>query len=173
MTDIIYRQPQATDLDALCQLARDTFTETFGDLYSAEDLHRFLDDTFGPTGLPVEFADPAYSFRVAEADGQLIAYCKVGPPYLPSADDGRAKIELRQLYVRSPWHGSGVAATLMHWALGIARGRDYDDIYLSVFSDNIRAQKFYARYGFEEVGKMIFMVGEHEDDERIWRLKIR
>ncbi len=173
MTDIVYRKPEAADLEELCDLARRTFVETFGDLYSETDLNSFLDDTFGPTGMPAEFADPAYHFRVAETDGKLVAYCKVGPPYLPSPDDGRTKIELRQLYVLAPWQGSGIAAALMDWALGLARTGDYDDMYLSVYSDNHRAQKFYARYGFEEVGKMIFMVGTHEDDERLWRLKLR
>lgn len=170
---IRYRTPAEADLPALRVLGRDAFGETFGHLYAAPDLAAFLERVFGPTGLPLEFRDPAFRFRVAEAEGHLIGYCKVGPPHLPAPDDGRSKIELLQLYVLKPWQGSGAAARLIEWALGLARGGDWDDMYLSVFAENQRAQRFYARYGFEEVGRYKFMVGTHADDERIWRLKLR
>ena len=83
------------------------------------------------------------------------------------------KIELRQLYVLKLWQGTGVAAALMDWALQLARADNWDDMYLSVFSENARAQRFYARYGFQEVGQVKFMVGNHEDDDRLWRLRLR
>ena len=35
-----------------------------------------------------------------------------------------------------------------------------------------RARRFYERYGFEEVGKYVFMVGNHADDDRIMRLTL-
>ncbi|MEI9927299.1 MAG: GNAT family N-acetyltransferase [Sphingomonas sp.] len=63
---------------------------------------------------------------------------------------------------------AGVAAPLMDWVLATARARGYARIVLSVFVDNLRAQRFYARYGFAEVGRYRFAVGEHLDDDRIW-----
>ena len=85
------RTPTKADLPALCELGRRSFTETFGHLYAPGDLAAFLEQTFGPGGLPLEFANPAYSFRVAEAESALVGFCKVGPPYLPAPGDGRSK----------------------------------------------------------------------------------
>src|SRR3546814_17895144 len=113
VSNLIFRTPGTADLPALCALGRATFVETFGHLYSARDLGDFLEKTFGPDGLPVEFVDPAYAFRIAEADDRMVGYCKVGPPYLPAPDDGRSKCELRQLYILKAWHGAGMAQTLM------------------------------------------------------------
>jgi RimJ/RimL family protein N-acetyltransferase len=45
-------------------------------------------------------------------------------------------------------------------------------MFLSVFIDNHRARRFYARYGFEEVGRYDFMVGTHADHDLILRLKL-
>jgi GNAT superfamily N-acetyltransferase len=81
-------------------------------------------------------------------------------------------MELRQLYVLRPWHGAGIGAALMEWALGEARRRGAEQMFLSVFTDNRRARRFYARYGFEEVGTYHFMVGTHADDDIILRLKL-
>lgn len=173
MAEIAYRRPAPDDIDALCELGRATFVETFGDLYSKADLDAFLAKAFGPDGIPAEYANPAYDFRVAEVDGSLVGYCKVGPPYLPAPDDGRSKGELRQLYILKNWHGAGIAQAMMDWALAWARAGGFDDLYLSVFSENVRAQRLYARYGFEKVGEFKFMVGEQADHEFLYRLKLK
>jgi ribosomal protein S18 acetylase RimI-like enzyme len=172
MTDIIYRAPTQDDADALCALGRETFIETFGHLYSQADCDAFLEKTFGPTGMPVELADPDFGFQVAEADGAMIGYCKVGPLYMDVETSGRRGLELRQLYVRRTHQGLGVAPKLMDWAIAELRRRGAEDIYLSVWSENERAKRFYARYGFVEVGRNLFMVGDQADDDRIWKLAL-
>ena len=74
--------------------------------------------------------------------------------------------------VFGPRHGQGIAHALMDWVLAEARARGAEQMILSVYVDNHRARRFYERYGFEEVGKYVFMVGDHEDDDRIMRLKL-
>jgi len=107
--------------------------------------------------------------RIGEADGQAVAYAKLGPPSLPFEPRGNP-IELRQIYVLKPWQGKGAAAEMMDWVLGEARRRGADELYLSVFTDNHRARRFYARYGFEEIGPYAFMVGSHADEDIVMRL---
>ncbi len=173
MNAISYRRPRPRDLDALCQLGRETFIETFGDLYAAHDLEAFLDKTFGADGLPKEYEDPAYDWIIAEDGAKMVGYCKLGPPYLPSPDDGRSKCELRQLYILKAWHGTGIAQHMMDWALDRARSGGWQDMYLSVYTDNIRAQRLYRKYGFEKVGEFQFMVGNHADPEYLFRLRLK
>ena len=71
-----------------------------------------------------------------------------------------------------PWQGAGLAPQMMDWVIAEARRRGAEEIYLSVFTDNIRAQRFYARYGFEAVGRYDFMVGTHADEDIIMRLQL-
>ena len=53
-------------------------------------------------------------------------------------------------------HGAGIARGLMDWALGEARRRGAEELYLTVYIDNHRARRFYERYGFEAVGPLRF-----------------
>ena len=53
----------------------------------------------------------------------------------------------------------------MGWALSEAQALEADAIQLSVWSGNTGAQRFYARYGFEKIADIHFMVGKHRDDE--------
>ncbi len=164
------RNAGPADAPALAALARRTFTETFGHLYHPRDLAAFL---AGHTKerWAAELVDPAYAIRVAEADGDLVAYTKLGPPSLPIEPRG-SSIELRQFYVLAPFHGTGLARDLMAWVLAAARARKAADLYLSVFVDNHRAQAFYARYGFERVGRYEFVVGSHKDEDHLMRLAL-
>ena len=50
------RHPE--DAEALSDLSRECFTQTFGHLYAPEDLSAFLDEAYSPTVLRAELADP-------------------------------------------------------------------------------------------------------------------
>jgi GNAT superfamily N-acetyltransferase len=170
MTDITYRDATAADAALMAKLGPQTFTETFGHLYSAENLAAFLRNHSEENWL-AELADPLFAVRIAERDGAAIGFAKLGPPSLPFEVAGPTA-ELRQLYVLGPWQGAGVAAELMAWTLGEARRRGAGQLFLSVFIDNRRARRFYARYGFEAVGRYAFMVGTHADEDIIMRLDL-
>lgn len=170
MKRIIYRKPGPDDAARLASLGRRTFTETFGHLYKPEDLAAFLVNHRAAKWRD-ELGDPEFAIRLAEEDGEPVAYAKIGPQSLPF-EPGGPTLELRQLYVLQPWQGTGVAAELMGWAIGEARARDARYLCLSVFVDNHRARRFYRRYGFETIGQYHFMVGNHADDERILRLAL-
>lgn len=164
---IEYRDALPADGRELASMAKRAFTDTFGSLYRASDLAAFLDRAFGADGLPSQLDDPAYAVRLALDGGVIAGFAKLGPVDFPG-DWGARTIELHQLYLLGPWQGSGMAGALMDWTLATARARGYGRIVLSVFVDNIRAQRFYARHGFAEVGRYQFRVGDQVDDDRIW-----
>jgi GNAT superfamily N-acetyltransferase len=167
---IAYRNAGVDDAAALAKLGADSFTATFGHLYAPEDLALFLQN-HTQAAWAAELADPAFTVRIAEADGAPIAFAKLGPPQRPFTPTG-TPAELRQLYVLAPWHGAGVAAELMQWIIATARQRGADELFLSVFTDNHRARKFYVRHGFEPVGTYAFMVGHHADEDIVMRLAL-
>jgi ribosomal protein S18 acetylase RimI-like enzyme len=167
---IVYRDAGPADAATLARLGRETFTETFGHLYTPENLAAFL-QSHNVGDWRAELSDPSFSVCLAEDVAHAAAYAKVGPPSLPFETKRRA-IELRQFYVLAAWHGRGVARALMDWVLAEARRRGAEELYLSVFVDNHRARRFYDRYGFEQVGTYDFMVGTHADLDLVMRLEL-
>lgn len=165
-----FRDATPEDAPALARLGARAFFETFGHLYDPADLALFL-QSHAVAEWRQQLTDPDYAIRLGEAAGQLAAYAKVGPPTLPFTPRGQST-ELRQFYILKPWHGSGAAEALMTWVLDEARRRDARHLYLSVFTDNHRARRFYARYGFVEEGPYKFMVGNHADEDIVMRLDL-
>jgi GNAT superfamily N-acetyltransferase len=168
---IAYRDGTPRDAAALAALFEASFAETFGHIYAPEDLAAFLAG-FTLVDWARELADPAFAFRIAEAEGGAVAgYAKLGPVTLPVAPAGAAA-ELRQLYVAKAWHGAGVARALMAWVIEEAWARGAAELYLSVFTENHRARAFYDSHGFEPIGPYIFMVGNHADEDVIMRKRL-
>lgn len=166
---VTYRDAVSSDAGAIADLFRETFVATFGHLYEDGDLAAFLAEATADK-FTTEIATPGFSFRLAEEHGTLAGFVKLGPDQLPDAVP--KSLELWALYVRGGWHGRGVAATLMEWAIGQARRRGALAMRLTVFIDNHRARRFYERYGFVETGKYEFKVGGHVDDDRIMTLTL-
>lgn len=162
------RDGASADAAAIGDFFAANFTATFGHLYSDRNLAIFL-ARFTPEFWSAELADPRFAFRVAEADGAIVGTCKVGPMDLPVEDCGEGARELHQIYLAEAAKGTGLADEFMDWAYAEARRLGGDTIYLSVFTENHRARRFYQRHGFEDVGPYAFMVGDHEDADVIMR----
>lgn len=168
---MIYRRATTADAVVLTKMARDSFVATFAHLYKAADLDVFLGEAFGPDGLARQIDDPGYRIQLAIEGDAIVGFAKLGPCTLPApATPGDA--ELKQLYVVEQCKGAGVADALMDWALATARAEGRTRMVLSVWVENFRAKRFYARRGFVEIGLSPFRVGDQIDDDRLWSLDL-
>jgi diamine N-acetyltransferase len=167
---ISYREARSEDAATLDWIFDMSFCDTFAHLYRPEDLDAFL-SSFGIGDWQAQLHNPAYTFRIAEVDGEPAGYIKLGPFKLPVEPQGPA-ILLDQLYVLKKHHGVGIAHGLMDWGLDEAPRQGAEEMYLTVFVDNHRARRFYDRYGFEAVGRYDFMVGSHADEDIIMRKRL-
>jgi ribosomal protein S18 acetylase RimI-like enzyme len=167
---ISYRRGRLEDAAAIDGVFRKSFCDTFEHLYRPQDLDAFLRE-FTLVAWEAELKDDRFAFQVAEAEGQVVGYVKLGPPALPVETEG-ASVELRQLYLLKEWHGLGAAKSLMDWAIEEAKARGGTELYLTVYIENERARRLYERYGFVEVGPYHFMVGEQADEDIIMKLAL-
>ncbi len=170
---MILRPASLDDLPALADLGRASFVEAFGELYDPADLDAFCEQAYSLHAVAGDFADPNLLYRLAQDAAGLAGYAKIA---LASAysdhSDARDPLALNQLYTAPGRTGQGIGAALMEWVLGEARERGKDAIQLSVYSDNIGAQRFYARYGFTKIADIDFWVGQHRDDEFLYELRL-
>lgn len=163
---MILRPATVDDIPALSRLATDAFVAKFGHLYRQEDLDAFLRDCLSEAAVANDHADPLQVYRLAEADGRLVGFCKIALKCgFPEHARGARAMELKQLYTAAGATGMGIGAALMDWAMAELADRGADEIQLSVYAENHGAHRFYARYGFGKVADITFRVGEHIDPE--------
>ncbi|MEQ1641299.1 MAG: GNAT family N-acetyltransferase [Novosphingobium sp.] len=163
---MILRSAKFADIPALSRLATESFVAKFGPLYKPADLTVFLEDMLSERVIAQELANPERVYRLAEAGGELLGYCKIGLSCgFPEDARGNRVMELKQLYTSSAATGQGIGTLLMDWAMEQFRSHGADEVQLSVFAYNDGAHRFYQRYGFEKVADITFQVGEQHDPE--------
>jgi len=166
----VYRDAVDGDAAALADFARATWTATFGHLYPPEDLAAFLNAKYGEEIQRREIADAATRYRLALRGDELAGYCMMGAMEMPVDEPGA--LELHRLYLAESAKGAGAADALMEDCIAWAKGRGAPALYLSVWENNERAQRFYKRHGFEHRGEWDFMVGRVADRDFIWRRRL-
>lgn len=168
------RRARLDDAEALAALGERTFRATFLDDFSIpypeEDLEPYLKAKYAPASFARLIDDPAYGVWVAEPPGRgLVGYSTGGPSKLPHPDRKPDDRELHYLYVERAAFGTGLGVQLMDTAMAWLDPTGDQPIWLGVWSGNERAQRFYARYGFEKVGEYDYPVGQWLDREFILR----
>jgi ribosomal protein S18 acetylase RimI-like enzyme len=170
--DLTFRDAQLKDAAGLAEIGRDTFVETFGNLYPPGDLRKYLDDTYSISRMEADLKDPDVEVRIAFSGRKMAAYCKIGPCKLPFDVGPEPALELHRVYVYQAGQGVGVGRILLAWAIERSRQRGAKNLFLGVWESNERAIALYESRGFEKVGGYKFKVGDTLDDEFIMRLKL-
>ena len=166
------REAEPGDAPALAALAARTFRETFASNYAPADLESFLASAYALPKIRAELSDPRYRCFVAEQAGGLVGYALLRDGATELCVTGPYPIELERIYVLQQSIGSGLGQRLLDRSIAEAIRLGKRTIWLGVWEHNPRAQAFYRRNGFEEVGSHLFKVGTTEDRDLIFQKRL-
>ena len=191
---IQYRPVNVEEAASVCKFGEQEMVRTFKHLYNEKDLADYVSEDY-TEGLYTSWisneqyiVNGAYT-KSTSGDDVMVGYILAGPCKLPittmlpfegndtaiAEPSGPEEVppgEIKRLYVHPSVFGTGVAEKLLIDALKQLRsnpGTERRSIYLGVYSENPRAQKFYKRYNFKFIGEYKFMVGEQADREFIMK----
>jgi len=122
-------------------------------------------------------ADPARDLLIVEAHSQPVGYSMLvatpsDDPDVLAAVPALPAVELSKFYLLSGAHGTGAAAVLMRASIETAERRGASVLWLGVNQHNARANRFYEKHGFENVGVKHFVVGGKREDDYVRALAL-
>jgi ribosomal protein S18 acetylase RimI-like enzyme len=158
--NLIIRRGNRGDATLLAELGARTFSETFAPDNSPDNMASYLETAFSPSQQTTELADRETSFLIAESEGVAVGYAMLRSGNVLENVTGRNPIELVRLYVSQERLGSGVGAALMQACIREARQRGHKTLWLGVWEHNARAQAFYRKWNFTEIGTHVFHLGD-------------
>ena len=161
MSEITIRPAVVEDAAILTDLAYKTFWDAFAHhpKNAPDDLNHYMRQAFSVEQLSAELLDPKNLFLIAEIDGELAGYAKIVLDNIEPGVTAEKPVELARLYSHQKFLGQGVGQSLMDACLDRGRTAGCDVMWLGVWEFNPRAQAFYEKYGFREVGKHVFQLG--------------
>jgi ribosomal protein S18 acetylase RimI-like enzyme len=119
----------------------------------------YMEKAFNVETLRAELGDKDSVFLIAEIENELAGYAKITLGVIEDGITAEKPCELNRLYSHQKFLGKGVGARLMDECFRIAKENECDVMWLGVWEFNPRAQAFYRKYGFYEVGRHIFQLG--------------
>lgn len=170
--EITIRRILLKDAAALAQISRQTFYDTFTGTCTEEDMQLFLEQYFNLAQVQSELKNENDFYFFAEVNGEPVGYLRFMEDYsnLPLVKKWKA-LELKRLYVLKEYHGKGIAQKLMDFIISFVQQNKYQVVWLGVWEHNLRAQKFYAKYGFVNSGHTHeFPIGNTpQTDQWFWK----
>jgi ribosomal protein S18 acetylase RimI-like enzyme len=161
MNEVKIRRAEIEDAEMLADLSYKTFWDAFHEHpeNAPEDMAAYMEKAFSVETLRAELKDEKVIFLIAEFENESAGYAKITLGAIEDKIIAENPIELNRLYSHQKFLGKGIGQKLMDECFRVAKENDCDVMWLGVWEFNPRAQAFYKRYGFREVGKHIFQLG--------------
>ena len=178
-TPITIRSATEADVPHIVRIGAETFAASFAHSMPAEHMQEYLGQTYTVPAMTAELADTKHStFFVASSNHDILGFlqmkCGTTEPCVPQ---DRPTCELHRIYVSVDSLGRGVGQLLVQrgidWATelrSVSEGSGIQSemgIWLGVWDENLQAQKFYRRWGFERIGAHDFVIGDTRQTDLI------
>ena len=158
-SEITLRVATEADAELIADLSRSTFFETFYPHNDPNNINLFLKEQFTRRSLIAELPVPTNQFVIAYCGEEVAGYMKMRDGNNPRELGGSSSLEIARLYATTNMIGKGVGKVLMEHAHQCARAKGVECLWLAVWEKNKRALDFYVSWGFEIVGKQVFVLG--------------
>ncbi|MBW2201382.1 MAG: GNAT family N-acetyltransferase [Deltaproteobacteria bacterium] len=166
------RQASHDEIETVAEIAARTFRDAFGPDNDPKDMEIYLASAFAPEQIATELADPDSRFLLAYVGAEVVGYAKLKAGEVPDCVRGPSPVELVRLYLDQRVLGKRYGAALIEACFKQARNSGYKTIWLGVWEYNERAQAFYRKWGFIEVGSHAFTVGNDVQTDLIMERQV-
>jgi diamine N-acetyltransferase len=158
--NISIKQAETVDAKLISVLGSVSFYEAYFEQDTAHDLANYIHESFELNKIRAEIEDKNAAFFIIYLDQKAVGYAKLREGSKADCIKSKNSIELQRIYTIERVYGKGIGEILLKHCLEIAKQRGFETLWLGVWEENIRAQKFYAKHGFKRVGEITFPYGE-------------
>ena len=173
MNEIVINKIGIEQIDQLQQIGRQTFSETFAESNSAENMAKYLEEAYSYEKLSAELNDPNSLFYFAMMGQDVIGYLKLNVGASQTEVKDNDALEIERIYVLKSFQGKKVGQILFDKAIQIAKEQNAEFVWLGVWEENKRAIQFYTKNGFVEFDQHVFVLGDEAQTDIMMKLQLR
>jgi len=170
--NITIEQINNSHIEALQQIGRQTFSETFAESNSADNMAKYLAEAYSFEKLTEELNNQNSFFYFAMLDEKVIGYLKLNMGGSQTELKDNDALEIERIYVLKEFHGKKVGQLLFDKAITIAKEQQVAYVWLGVWEENKRALNFYTKNGFVEFDQHVFVLGDEAQTDIMMKLTL-
>lgn len=172
MSDIFIKNVGINDILILQNIGRQTFSETFTESNTAENMQKYLEEGFAIQKLTLELQNENSQFYFAQLEDVVLGYLKINFGASQTELKDNKAVEIERIYVLQAFQGKKIGQLLYEKAMQIAKEVKAEYIWLGVWEENIKAIHFYTKNGFVPFDKHIFKLGDEEQTDIMMKLEL-
>ena len=153
---ITIRPATSEDARMLAALGRRAFVESHGASASEDVIDAYVSEAYSVSSIENSLKNHQEIFYVLFCDGVPAGYSKFVLNTACPDRPGKHALKLDRLYFVQEFNGMGLGKILLEYIIAQARKENQEGIWLYVWTENIRAFRFYEKSGFIIVGKYDF-----------------
>lgn len=157
--DLEIRRAEIADANLISVLGAVTFYEAYFEQDEPPGLANYCVESFAPDKIQAEIGNPNVAFFILYLGGKAVGYAKLRTNENVECV-AENSIELQRIYILERVWGKDVGERLLNYCLETARQQGFSTLWLGVWEENKRAQKFYAKFNFRQVGTLTFPYGD-------------
>ena len=154
----------SAEVDVLAELGKKTFLESHGHSAAPEDVQHYIDSHFERSILLKELSHPDTYLNKILVDDQLAGYTKL----IFNSSQPLAKVspiaKFERLYLLKEFYGSGIGKKVLAHTIDTAKKYNQKALWLFVWTENMRAFKFYQKNEFKIIGEHDFKISEEHSN---------
>lgn len=172
MSDIFIKNVGINDILILQNIGRQTFSETFTESNTAENMQKYLEEGFAIQKLTLELQNENSQFYFAQLEDVVLGYLKINFGASQTELKDNKAVEIERIYVLQAFQGKKIGQLLYEKAMQIAKEVKAEYIWLGVWEENNKAIHFYTKNGFVPFDKHIFKLGDEEQTDIMMKLEL-
>lgn len=172
MPEITIKPVFLENIQALQNIGRQTFSETFTESNTAENMQKYLKEGFAIEKLTLELQNENSKFYFAQMQDEVIGYLKINLGASQTELKDNKAVEIERIYVLKAFQGKKIGQLLYEKAIQIAKEVKAEYIWLGVWEANNKAIHFYTKNGFFPFDKHKFKLGDEEQTDIMMKLEL-
>ena len=169
---VIIREAKIEDATYIALLGRITYTESHGKyIIDKSDLIPYYNEFFSVKNITKEIKNKNIVFWIAFVDNLPVGFAKISLNNSYNQEIKKAS-KLEKIYILNDFIGMNIGSKLQKLIFEKVNKSNCEIIWLAVYSKNTKAQEFYKKSGFKQVGFIDFKVGKHNYENYIFSKKL-
>ena len=156
---IIIEKATVLDDNQLLEISRKTFSETFLEHNTAENLATYLEENISLEKMQQQLKNPDSVFYFAKIKNEIVGYLKLNFAKTQTELQDKNAIEIERIYVLRSFQNQKIGQIFVDKTISIASDCGLEYIFLGVWEHNLQAIRFYKKNNFEIFDTHFFTIG--------------
>ena len=169
---VIIQTATLSDAHNILNIAKTTFSETFLEYNSTENLNLYLENHLTLLAITRQLLNPNSIFYMAVKENEIVGYLKINFAEAQTELRDKTSLEIERIYVLKSCHGQKIGQSMMDKAVEVCKNLNLHYIWLGVWENNKKGINFYRKNGFQIFDSHVFMIGNDCQTDFLMKVNI-